>query len=178
MKIGLDIDDTITNSTEVILEYMKEYFKVEDAVPILASADNIEITNFYKQKLPEMILKYKVKDNVQEVIDRLRSQGHEIIIITTRGYSFGTIEEATTKYLKENKVNYDQIFYRQKYKEEVCKKQNIDIMVDDSINVLDRVADIGIKTLLFTSLQNQKIKTNFNRVSNWLELEKYINSIK
>ena len=51
-------------------------------------------------------------------------------------------------------------------------------MVDDSINVLDRVADIGIKTLLFTSLQNQKIKTNFNRVSNWLELEKYINSIK
>lgn len=178
MKIGLDIDDTITNSTEVILEYMKEYFKVEDAVPILSSADNIEITNFYKQKLPEMILKYKVKDNVQEVIDRLRSQGHEIIIITTRGYSFGTIEEATTKYLKENKVNYDQIFYRQKYKEEVCKKQNIDIMVDDSINVLDRVADIGIKTLLFTSLQNQKIKTNFNRVSNWLELEKYINSIK
>lgn len=44
-----------------------------------------KVFDFYNQYLPEMMEKYELKENVKEVIDRLRRNGNKIIIITARG---------------------------------------------------------------------------------------------
>lgn len=182
MTIGLDIDDTMTNSSELIEKYAKDYFSsynLELINSILhAKVIEGELLDFYNIYLPEMMEKYQLKDYVKEVIDRLRAQGHKVIIITARGYTVqkGLID-ITKEYLKKHDIKFDDIVFRAFDKSDICLKYNVDIMIDDSISVLEKVKNNGIKTLLFTSVNNQKIHTNIDRVDNWLDLEKYINQI-
>lgn len=182
MTIGLDIDDTMTNSSQLIAKYAKEYFTSynTEMISTILHAEKIEgeLLEFYNKYLPKMMENYELKENVQEVIKRLRLQGHKIIIVTARGYTVqeGLIE-ITKKYLEKYNIKVDDIIFRTLYKNEICVNNKVDIMVDDSISVLEKVKKSGIKALLFTSSNNQHISTTIDRVDNWLDLEKYINKI-
>lgn len=182
MNIGLDIDDTMTNTSELKIEYFKKHFNIDD-MNILIDMLNPgkidgELLDFFKNNLLEMSKRYTLKDNVKEVIDRLRLKGHKIFIITARAYTFvdGVIE-ATEEYLERHNIYFDNITYKAKDKRNACIENKIDIMVDDSIGVLEELKRCNIKTLLFNSMVNENKKTDFDRVSNWIELENYINSL-
>lgn len=181
MTIGIDIDDTMTNSTELMLEYAKNYFKEADnkkLIEIINSKIEGDLYNFYSKYLAEMMSKYKLKNNVVEVINRLREKGHKIVIITARGRTIkeGLIE-VTKDYFNRNNIIVDEIVFRCADKSNVCIKYKIDLMIDDSISVLDKVNSCGIKTLLFTSIVNKNEKTNIKRIDDWIKLEKYIDNI-
>lgn len=182
MNIGLDIDDTMTNSSELMTEYAKKYFNTTDINQINnllhTKMSSEKVFDFYNQYLPEMMEKYELKENVKEVIDRLHANGHKIIIITARGRTIKNgLEEITEKYLKKHKIEVDNIIFREVDKAAVCVANNIDIMIDDSIPILEKVKASGIKAVLFTSIRNQNISTNIDRVTNWLELENYLNAM-
>lgn len=181
MKIGLDIDDTMTDTTELMIEYAKEYFKTDDIefIKSILFAPKIEgeLLEFYDKYLVEMMSKYKLKSNVKEVIDRFRQSGNKIIIITARGATIKNVIDVTMEYFKLHDIKVDDIVFRLRDKSKYCVENNIDLLVDDSNSVLEKVQQLGIKTLLFNSIKNKDIDTNINRVNNWLEVEQYINEL-
>lgn len=182
MTIGLDIDDTMTNSHDLAVEYAKRYLNSEDEKLIneLLYPHNIKgaSLDFYVKYLPEMTENYVLKENVKEVIDRLRTKGHKLIVITARGYSGKKKVIGITKtYFKKYGLLFDEVIFMAKEKTGYCLRSKIDLMIDDSVSVLEKLKELNIKTLLFTSDNNKNINTNIDRVSNWLELEEYINNL-
>lgn len=184
MVIGIDIDDTITNSSELIIEYAKKHFKSDD-IDIINNILNVskidgELLQFYSKYLSEMIERYTVKDNAAKVIKRLREKGYKVVIITARGHTVtqDNLELMTTNYFNKHGIEVDEIIFRTKNKKEICIEKNIKIMVDDSINVLESLNDTNITPVLFNSIFNKDINTDIKRVDNWLELEKYISILE
>ena len=180
MRIGIDIDDTITNTSEVMIEYAKKWFQTDDdsLIEKVVHGDyDPKIDDFYLKNLYEMVDKYTVKENVKDVIDRLRKKGHKIIIITARGDYLNGLMEKTDEYLKDNNILVDKIVYGAVEKLSPCISEKIDLMIDDSLRVQETLAKNNIDTLVFTSVSNKNIPTNLKRVNNWLEIEDYINNI-
>ena len=183
MVIGIDIDDTMTDTSELIMVNAKKYFNRDDEEFIyeILHLKNLDdnLLNFYKKYLPNMLENYKLKDNVKEVIDRLREKGNKVIVITARGNSFDMGQvESTNEYFKKHNIIVDDIIMKEKDKKPVCKKMNVDIMIDDSISVLESLKDSSTKPLLFSSIGNQNQDVDFDRVDNWLDLERYITNLK
>ena len=80
---------------------------------------------------------YTIKENAKEVIDRLRAKGHKIIIITARGYIRYVMELLILLELfKEHGINYDKIIFQARSKVNACKANNVDLMIDDSVEVV------------------------------------------
>ncbi len=180
MVIGIDIDDTITNSSELIMEYAKRFFESDDIniVNDILRAPKIEgkLLEFYHKYLPEMIERYTVKENAVEVINRLKENGFKIIIITARGYTItqGNLDIITIDYFNKHGIMADEIIFKTINKKQTCVEKNIKLMIDDSIKVLEDLKDTEIEPILFDSIVNKNINTDIKRVNSWLELEKYI----
>ena len=182
MRIGIDIDDTITDSYALMTKYAEKHFQRNDKHFINEIFHAPKITgeglDFYNLYLKEVISKCPLKENAKEVIQRLQENGHTIIVITARGYTdISGVTEETEKYFQKHNLKVDKIIFKAYHKLKVCQDNQIDIMVDDTIRVLDEINKGGIKTVLFTTYANKDIKTNLNRVNDWLELEEYINNI-
>lgn len=184
MNIGIDIDDTLLDTTKDMQENIEIYDKSGDVIKhieeIMSGATPTEnVRKFFSKYSIKISGGLKVKDNAIEVIERLKKEGHKIIIITARADSqCKGYEKATIKYLEKNNIYYDKIFFNALDKSKICTENNIDLMVDDSIKHCESVREVGIETILFTSIVNQDKETDIKRVSNWMELEKEINKLK
>ena len=176
MKIGIDIDDVITDTSKIIKEYIIKNGKEEEFSDymeeiIKGETPTKEIKKFMNENLNEMLRKSEIKENCIKVINEIKNKGHEIYLITARGNLMcPNIEEETIENLKE--IKYEKAFFNIHGKGKVCKENEIDIMIDDSIKNLKEVEKEGIKTILFETEVNKKnIEfNNFEKVSNWMEL--------
>ena len=184
MVIGIDIDDTITNSSELIMEYARSFFKLDDINLInnILNAPKIEgqLLEFYSKYLPEMIEKYTVKDNAVEVINRLKDKGYKIVIITARGYTVthDNLDVITIEYFSKHGIHADEIIFKTVNKRDVCIEKNIRVLVDDSIKTLESLKDTEIEPILFDSIINKDTSTDIKRVYSWLELEEQISLLE
>ena len=83
----------------------------------------------------------------------------------------------TEKWLKDNNIYYDKLILIDKgQKGETCKKNNIDIMIDDTVKNCIDVSENGIKVLMMRTKFNQNI-TQFEQVLNWEDIYKKISKI-
>ncbi len=185
MRIGIDIDDVITNTSEIIEEYimknnnsqklrehMKEIMKGNPSDP--------EIIAFCMDTYLRVFQKVTLKDNVKEVIQKLLDKENEIYLITARGENlefFRGSEKVTKEFLEDNNIKYTNIIFNAIDKAQLCIDNQIDLMIDDSIEHCEAVKNIGIKSIVFTSNVNKNIPTTVERVNNWLELETKLNNI-
>lgn len=187
MRIGIDIDDTITNSTPVINKYIKEYGSTFfDASEFQKKKEelsrgilNDEIaTKFFSKYAVEISDHIELKEDAKEIIDKLHNEGHEIIIITARRDNYYKDAYAyCTKYLKSKNVYYDKLITEQVYKDKTCINEKIDLMIDDAIDTCETLDKLGIKTLLFTSEINKNKDTKIPRVNFWKEVYNYIHNL-
>lgn len=177
MRIGIDIDDVLTNTSEKLKEYLHKYEKSGDGnkyiVEILrGELPTQNIKKFMDTYINEMCENLKIKDDAIDVINGLINCGHEIIFITSRGEKKlpGT-EKTTIEFLQNNDIKYTEIVFNSIEKQLDCKEKNIDIMVDDSIRNCELIRKEGIKTIVYTSEVNKNMLTEIERVDNWLELQ-------
>lgn len=139
MKIGIDIDDVLTNTSEVIKEYLIKYEKSGDGIShfvevMKGDMPTENIKNFFSEYLIEIIKRLTLKDNSQNVIKRFSNNGNEIIFITSRGdEKCQGSERATIEFLKNNNIKYDKIIFNANNKQKICLDNKIDIMIDDSV---------------------------------------------
>ncbi len=183
MVIGIDIDDVITNSSDTIEKYVLEDKNSENLkkhmVPIMkGNPTDPEVLEFCKKTYLKVFKETTIKENAREVIQRLLDKGNEIILLTARGDSYKWFigsEEITINYLKQNNIPYTKLIFNAMNKEQACIDNKIDVMIDDSVEQCERIHDIGIKSIVFTSNVNKGIITSIDRVNDWKELENKLN---
>ena len=84
MRIGIDLDDTICRTTEMVHEKMDEYSaKTHRDVLEIMSSELIR-EKFFEEYLPTIYREVVIKHDVKDVIRRLRNKGNEIFIISGR----------------------------------------------------------------------------------------------
>lgn len=183
MRIGIDIDDVITNTSETMEEYIAKYKNnkkiKEHMVEIMkGNPSDPDVVKFCLENYLKVFQKVKVKENAREVIQKLLDRGNEIYLITARGENlnfFKGSEKVTIDFLEENKIKYNKIIFNSTDKAQLCKDNCIDIMIDDSITHCEDIRNIGIRSILFTTNVNKNIYTTVERVDSWIELEEKIN---
>jgi len=184
MNIGIDIDDTITNTYDTFL-------------PMVAIKYGLDINRLKQEKISYDTLKEKlpdydgfmaecfdamariipVKDNAKNILNKLRKMGHKIIIITARNYSdYDNPYELTYEYLKANEIPFDKLLVNISDKGKECVLENIDLFIDDSYNNCKSVQEQGIEVLLMDAKFNTD-KKDLVRVKDWEEIYTIINSM-
>ncbi len=183
MRIGIDIDDVITDTSSSMKNYILKYDKtgevikyIEDVMRGDAPTPNVE--KFFIDNILNVFRNARLKENSSKVIQYFLNNGHEIYIITSRGDEkniFKGSEELTLQYLKKNNINYTEIIFNCSDKAKICRDYHIDLMIDDSIKFCEEIRKENMKSILFTSVVNKSLPTTVERVDNWLELEEKIN---
>lgn len=184
MNIGIDIDDTLVDTTRNFKNVIGQYDKsgdIEKYIEEILSGEipTENIRKFMNTYLLDLTKTIKVKKDASQIIKRLKDKGHKILFITSRNNEeCKGLEEFTLEYLKENNVIYDKLFFNSRDKAKVCIENDIDIMIDDSIKHCNNVSSTGITTFLFNSVINKEKKTTLKRVGSWKQLEKEIDKIE
>lgn len=188
MKIGIDIDDTLIDSCDIVEEYAYKYSNQYGNENIIKNnIDKIlrgnfkekEIIDFFSDYAREMGEKQQVKENAKEIIDKLKEEGNQIYIITARSNKFyKDVNKYVKDFLDKNNIYYDKIITSCSYKVDVCKSENIDIMFDDAIDTCESLVENGIDAVVFNSRINSNKSTKCKRVNNWNEVYNYIKNCK
>ena len=192
MRIGIDIDNVISNFNEMLLEtYLMHDKELRNTGIINPNAkyirtgmfdwSNEEELSIYKDNIEGIAKKLKVKEKAKEYIDRLHNDGHLIYIITGRDNGeYSEPYNMTKKWLDENNIYYDNLILTDAYdihaKSLECLKNDIDIMIDDSVRICSDLITSGITTILMDTPYNRKI--NIKRVKNWEEFYEFVSSYK
>ena len=188
MNIGIDIDDTISDTFESAIVYAKEYIKnelnKEPVIDMTKVRDHYYIRDMFNlshEEAEEFWVKYytRIVENVKpkkfsvEMINKLKLEGNNIIIITARwdGENIDAFE-ISKKWLEKYNLNFDKMYVGIENKAEIAIKENIDLFIDDSIRNCEEVSAVGIKSYLFNSKINQHVNVtgNIDRVYSWEEI--------
>ena len=183
MRIGIDLDDTITKTDEILFKYAKIYNE-EEKILFNINREEWNLTKAFgwnEENIKEFFSKYlksiyeeaEIKENAKERINKLKDDGNEIIIITARDTkSLKEVHEVCEDWLINNKINVDKIVVDGEDKAQKCLENKIDIFIDDNICNCENVYNnLKIPVLLMNGrynkdYQNPKIK----RVYNWNEI--------
>ncbi len=191
MRIGIDIDDTLSESFELIFPFsqkfdieelgnsgkVQNYGKTEDHnyIENMYSHWTEEQTNLYWEKIfIQAVTEARPKPYASEVIQKLKEEGNQIVIITSRYEVLpndNTIETKSKEWLTKNGIPYDDFVLNAKDKLIAAQNKNIDLFIDDSIQHCRRVNGGGIKTLLITTNANQGVEVpELERVYSWIQI--------
>ena len=183
MRIGIDLDDTITKTDEILFKYAKIYNE-EEKILFNINREEWNLTKAFgwnEENIKEFFSKYlksiyeeaEIKENAKERINKLKDDGNEIIIITARDTkSLKEVHKVCENWLINNKVNVDKIVVDGEDKAQKCLENKIDIFIDDNVYNCESVyKNLKIPVLLMNGrynkdYQNPKIK----RVYNWNEI--------
>lgn len=179
MRIGIDIDDTITDSWKMLMPYYEKEFNIpidilKTRMPYYYSLENeITIEEYFRRVKDinkEVILNIPMKEDANKFINKLMEDGHEIIFITSRGFDenydpYGSSEE----YLKKHNVGFNKLVINAKDKSMACKDEKIDLFIDDSLKHAGKVFERGIPVLLFETDYNKNDK-KYRHVKSWKEI--------
>lgn len=170
LKIGIDIDNVISNFDEKLLkEYLNHDKQLRNTGIINEKAIYIrngmfdwtedEEKEFYKNNIERIVKNLKVKDGAKEYIDKLRQEGHYICIITGRDNGeYHDPYGMTKEWLDNNLIQYDKLILTNSYtkneKAIQCLENNIDVMIDDSIGNCKCCIESGKWTSHIIIIQN------------------------
>jgi len=187
MKIGIDLDGVIFDSEK----WYRVYSELYDMLELKRNSiiDNKEVRfqeryNWSEEEKQEFLNKYQEKitwessfmPGAKEVLQLLKQDGHELIIITARGGKNKNMIDITKKRFEVEKMDiFDKCYFGVENKEEVCKNEDIDIMIEDSYRNCKKIADNKIKTIFLKDapsydLENEYVKMLYN----WGEIYRYI----
>ena len=141
MILGIDIDDTITRTTEQTDIFAKEYtekvlnrefsINLDTYDPMWVQAaygwtkeDEKGFWNLYYEKDMEML---EPKEDAIESINELY-KNHEIILISARwDFESGIIKKITKDWLERHDVHYHKLFINHVDKRKISMENNIDL---------------------------------------------------
>ena len=187
MKIGLDIDGVILNSENEIRLKAELYDLIELNGKGVSHPNEFLEGDRYdwsKEELDTFREKYflGISNNsypmpgAKQVIDMLRKDGHKLVIITARGITIKEMKQAAINKFKEYNLEFDQYFWEEESKLDICKKENIEVMIDDKASICKSTSENKIKTLYFRDVNREKLEENeyLKEVNNWGEIYRYI----
>ena len=192
MRIGIDIDNCISNFDDTLLkEYLKHDKELRNTGIINESPEYLrkgmfdwtdeEEKSFYNANIQNFAQKLKPIEDSSHYIKKLKEDKHEIYIITGRNNGeYKNPNELTKEWLDKYDIVYDRLIFTNAYdkhaKTEVCLENNIDLMIEDSTRISLDLINNGIKVYTMNTRYNQKEKT-LDRVSKWKEIYERISKL-
>ena len=189
MRIGIDIDNTITDTLPILKKYCQEYNEKVVKRNLVMHEDGVasynlydwteeENTKFCNQYLEQIVLQAEVKEHAKEVIARLKEEGHQIYIISSRAEpTFQTPYETTEKFLREKGIVYDKLLVGKVEKKSSCIEYQFDVLLEDEPRYIMQMEEF-IPVILFDEIYNKQCNgKNVIRVNNWKEIYEKIQEI-
>lgn len=186
MKIGIDLDGVVIDSESVWRVY-GEIFALEDLNNRKIYDHNEPKQqgryNYSKEELDLYINKYLLKGSKESnlkpgflpVYLRLRELGYEMVVITARGMFTEEMIDDAINLLEKNNIVFDKYYWNISNKLEICKQENIDVMIDDDYKIIEQLSKNNIKTLYFRDANLKKLPQNeyVYEVNNWGDVYRY-----
>ena len=185
MTIGIDLDDTITDTSVYFTKLLSEYFNIDvdylvnNKIYYINLPKELESKReeFEKYAFNKSIFQIPLKKNARSIINKMKKNGNKIIIITARDRkTFDNPNNKTKEQLDRLKINYDKIICTRD-KVAACKKEKIDVMIDDSISNLKKLESQVKIRILFNSNYNKTREVEFIRFNTWKEIYNYLFSM-
>lgn len=180
MKIGVDLDGVVIDSETTFRTY-EEIFDINTLKGNnLINREEPKFQSRYnwtKEQEKNFIEKYFLKISKESnlmsgfiaVYNLLKQQENEFVVITARGGFIEEMKDDAIRLLKENGVFFDKYYWKVENKLEICKKENVDVMIDDDWRIVKKLADNGVKTLYFRDTNLRRLEENdyIKEVNNW-----------
>ena len=194
MKIGIDIDNVLSNFNDELLREYIIHDKEINGNGIINKNECIrkmfdwkaeEEKKFYKENIERIVVNLKPIKNCAKYIRKLKEMNCEIYIITGRDNGdYSDPYNMTVNWLKKYNIYYDKIILvdakNSHSKTEVCLENNISIMIDDSKRMCLDASNHGITTFIMDTPYNKDVD-GLIRVHTWKEIfekvKKYNNRI-
>ena len=191
MKIGIDIDNVLSNFNEVLLNDYLEHDKTLNNSGIIHKDEYIRKMfdwdlsyeqDYYKNNIERIASLFTPIKDSSKYVNKLKEEGNEIYIISGRNNGeYSDPYNMTINWLKKYNIPFDKLIltnaYKHQEKADVCKELGIDIMIDDSINVCSKCTENNIECILFETPYNNT-ENRFKKLGSWKDIYKYINSNK
>lgn len=187
MNIGIDIDDTITNSSDVFIKYARIYNKLHNITYKINTSEldqkkafgwSVENQKEFASQYLKTILKETIpRKNVIEVIKKIKKLGCNIFFISARNDSeFSEMYEFTNQWLIENNIEFDKLIINCNDKLKKCLDNDIKLFIDDNYITCKKICDSKkIKVLLYETRYNKKYNySELIKVKNWYGIQKII----
>lgn len=155
-------------------EFSREYGCLVTPDDIVHRLGGLEGSDrLFEEKGEYLLCSLAPMNHAAEVINSLGQQ-HETVIISAR---FNMHYEATLKWLKEYGICVNEVLFTEgRGKADICMKNGIDLLIEDSLNNAREVADAGIQVLLLATEYNGAAESNrIDYCENWEEIRQYIN---
>jgi len=192
MIIGIDIDNTVTYTTEMIMHYATIYGQERglNTVPDLSgyyleeclgwSSESVD--DFFALYLESIYREVRPKEHAAEVIQHLHRH-HQIVLITSRNHMFPGIKQVTTEWLKVHGITYDELVLNATSnmhhfsKLNVCMQHKVNLMVEDHHDLAQELSAF-IPVILFDYPYNKKVQNgSIYRVHNWIQVQNWIEQL-
>ena len=190
MRIGLDLDGCVIDSEKTFRVY-GEIYGVDVINKKIAHPEEGKHFKRYdltdeedKYFLYNYILNAAKESNLMPgflpVYKRLKEQGHEFIVITARGGLLPEMKDNALEVLRNNNIDVDGFYYNVHDKLEICKQENIDVMIDDDYHIIEKISASKIKTLYFRDTNLKKLEENeyIREVNNWGDVYRYFHEVE
>ncbi len=192
MIIGIDIDNTITDTREIIIEYVSAYansnhlssefdltkYNLEEALPWKID----DLGAFRANFLADIYRQVAPKPQALEVIRDLH-QEHDIVLITSRNQRNHLVRTVTLEWLDRHQIAYDHLVMNNSEnmhhfnKLAACLDHRIDLMIEDHDG---QALDLSrfFPVILFDYPYNTYLEAkNITRVTNWLEVKPIVDNL-
>ena len=196
MRIGIDIDGVLTDVERWQLDYGSKFYyeRYQKEIVDFEGYDTNQIFNvddkldeeFWREYFKEYSLNVEARKFANEVIDKLKQDGHQIYIITARGsflshsadvMSIEENQQIVLNWLKNHHINYDKIIFSPEDKLDICKENNIDLMIEDKVDNINKISKI-IPVICFHAGYNKDCKnSNIIRCYSWYDIYSKINKL-
>lgn len=192
MKIAFDVDATLTDMNGFLKKRGKAFFSKRgkamqdpDATTVerMYGATDEEKRAFWKSHFIDYCLTVRLKPDLKNVLNRLRKEGHSLHVISAR---IGAAREDLLGHLSGaaaiNKFEFHGI-HMDSYtftddrdpeaKLNICRDEQIDIMVEDSSNHIEKISrNLGIPVIVISTPENAGLELkNTIRIKDLSELE-------
>ena len=161
MRIGIDIDDTLTNTIEMQEEYWKEYHNnnpnpdYTDEIPRNINTFGYKYIEDYWDLYREKLFYPDFKKDASKYMNLLKEDGYELCIVTSRpDHKYKDLHKRLEKWFKDNNIPVDIIYTNIKNKGHYCKQRNIDILIDNDIAQITEANKYHVKTIMFNNLKD------------------------
>ena len=188
MRIGVDLDGVIFD-TEKEFRVYSELYDILD-LKRNSKMDNKELRfqerfSWSKEEIDGFLKKYHDKiiqganfiPGAKTVLRKLKEEGNQLIVITARGgFNKNMIAKTEERLKKEEMDIFEKYYWASENKEEICKKENIDIMIDDFNRNCEKIAKEKIKVIYMKAAPSYDLEENeyIKVLYNWGEIYRYI----
>ena len=192
MKIGIDLDGVVVDSEKEFRVYselydmldLKQNSKINNKELKFQSRfkwTKEDIDGFLNKYHKQIIVESNFMPGVKRILKLLKEDGHTLILITARGGMNRDMIKVTEERLQQNEMNiFDKYYWATENKDEVCVKENVDIMIDDFCDKCKSIANSKIKTIYLKDAPSYDLEENeyIKVLYNWGEIYRYIKEIE